>query len=192
MSQPRYLQRETDLVARIRTGDRGAFEEMFRAYYSQLCVFTEGYIGSADATRELVQDVFVRIWENRQDWLVRGSLKSYLYTAARNRALNQLRDERTRRRLAEETHWPGAPPGMGEVAASADERVEAGEFEAAIYEAVTKLPEHYRRIFELRSHHGLTHAEIARILNLPVKTVETRSSRALRRLRILLAAYFEA
>lgn len=188
------LPREADWIDRIRRGDRVAFEELFRAFYEPLCVFVEGYIGSVDTTRELVQDVFVRIWEKRQDWLVRGSLKSYLYTAARNRALNQLRAERTRRRLAEQPVWMSsrsAPPGMAQQPAGADLHVEAEEFEAAIHEAVAALPERYRQVFELRSQQNLTHREIANILQLPVKTVETRSRRALQFLRTRLERFFQ-
>lgn len=192
MSHPQHLRHEEDWVSRIRTGDSDAFEALFRAYYPALCVFVEGYLGSADATRELVQDLFVRIWENRRDWLVRGSVGSYLYTAARNQALNQLRNETTRRRLTNPRRWPGNPPGMGQPVASADERVESRELESAVREAVAGLPERYRRVFELRSQHGLTHAEIARVLNLPVKTVQTQSRRALERLRSLLAPFFDA
>lgn len=194
MPQRERLPREADWVDRIRSGDRAAFEELFRAYYEPLCLFVEGYVGSVDATRELVQDMFVRIWEKRHDWLLRGSVKSYLYTAARNRALNRLRDERARRRLTEERVWMGSrsvPPGMAQQPAGADLRVEAEELETAIREAVAALPERYRRIFELRSQQNLTHGEIASILQLPVKTVETRSRRALQLLRTRLERFFQ-
>src|SRR6185436_4165874 len=88
-----------DVVARVRTGDVRAFESLFRAYYGPLCSFAHRYTGERALAEELVQDLFAELWAKRGTWDVRGNARSYLFAAARNRALN------LRKRQAVERDW---------------------------------------------------------------------------------------
>ena len=85
---------ERDWVARIRGGDAPAFEALFHAYHAPLCAFANRLVGVRDLAEEIVQEVFLYIWERRETWDVRSSVKSYLFTAVRNAAMSYLRHER--------------------------------------------------------------------------------------------------
>lgn len=76
---------------RIRRGDRDAFELLFRGYYDCLCTFAEGYVRSFSEAEDVVDQVFLTLWESRAEWNLRRSIKSYLYGAVRNGALNHLK-----------------------------------------------------------------------------------------------------
>ncbi|HEX2167938.1 MAG TPA: RNA polymerase sigma-70 factor [Longimicrobiales bacterium] len=181
-------QDEASCVERIRAGDEQAFETLFHTYYESLCRFVEGYVASADAAEEVVQSVFIRIWENRSTWFVRNGLRPYLFQAARNGALNHLKHERVKRGFAERVLRTSARPGAGQPAPGPEQRLDANLFAAAVAWAMAKLPHHYRDVVELRASQQMTHAEIARVLDLPVKTVETRARRGLEALRKLLSS----
>lgn len=179
---------ESSYVERIRNGDEKAFETLFHAYYQPLCRFVEGYVSSPDAAEEVVQRVFVRIWENRSTWFVRNGLKPYLFQAARNGALNHLEQERTRRGFVERMLRLGMRPGASQPDPGPQLRLDGDAFAEAVNRALAKLPPHYRDVIRMRASEQMTHAEIARVLDLPVKTVETRARRALQNLRRLLSS----
>jgi RNA polymerase sigma-70 factor, ECF subfamily len=166
--------------------DDVAFERLFRAEYASLVRFMRNWIDESATAEDLVQDVFAAAWRNRSR-LDGGAPRAYLFRAARNRALNHLRDRRVRRaadhRLAgahDETllRAAGAPP-----APRADAALEAARTAAAIRQAVDALPTRCRMIFRMSRDHGLSYREIAASLGLSVKTVETQMGRALQALR---------
>ena len=78
-------------IAGVRAGDDRAFETMFRAYRDDLVAFAESLLRSHEAAQEIVQDLFLRIWQMRDLWEPRGPLNAYLYRATRNRAIMRLR-----------------------------------------------------------------------------------------------------
>lgn len=170
----------------IREGDRAAFEEMFYAYYPQLCAFAVEYVKSQDRARDVVQEVFLRIWERRAEWNLRGSLKAYLYQAVRNRALNHVR--RNKRRDLD-------TPLDGHDALSngqtAEDQFHFRELSDAVQDAISQLPERRRMTFLLHRRHGFSYAEIAQIMDVTSKTVENQIGRALKFLRSQIFSTFE-
>ena len=178
---------EASCVERIRAGDEMSFELLFHAYYEPLCRFVEGYVASPDAAEEVVQRMFVRIWENRSTWFVRNGVRPYLFQAARNGALNHLKQDRVKRGFTERMLRTSAQPGAGQPDPGPERRLDGQLFAAAVAKAMARLPHHYRDVVQLRASQQMTHAEIARVLDLPVKTVETRARRGLQTLRKLLS-----
>src|SRR5690625_176998 len=88
---------EIETIQKINQGDESAFEQLFHLYYDRLCMFSAGYVGSSDQARDIVQEVFIALWENRQTLTIETSLKSYLFQAVRNRSTNALiKDNRIR------------------------------------------------------------------------------------------------
>ncbi len=166
-------------VIRIRRGDRDAFRALFDAYYGRLCAFAVEYAGSMDRARDVVQDVFLTLWERRQDWILHGSLKSYLYQAVRNRALNASRNRATRRR-AYEAH--GQHRGRVDHRTAEDQAC-YHQLSAAIRRSIDELPPRRRMVFLLHRHHDLTYAEVAQTMGIARKTVENQMGRALKFLR---------
>ena len=78
-------------VRRIRSGDVAAFEALFAVYYEPLVRFAFGYLKGRAPAEDLVQDIFLSLWEQRSRWDVRDAVHTYLYKMTRNRSLNWLR-----------------------------------------------------------------------------------------------------
>ncbi|HQU57661.1 MAG: RNA polymerase sigma-70 factor [Phaeodactylibacter sp.] len=152
-------------------------QQLFQRFQPMLVAYACQYLRSEEDAREAVQDVFMGVWNNREHLQLDESLKPYLYTATRNKALNYL----NRRRLA--------AVSIEEAPVYASERpkveaaMEAEELKALIYDEVRRLPERCREIFLLSRREGLSNREIAERLAVSEKTVENQMTIALKRLR---------
>ena len=167
----------------MRQGDEEAFDAIFRAYYAALVGLAESVLRQRAVAEEVAQDVMLELWRRRETLAVEESLRAYLFQATRNRALNHLRHRKVEQR--------GEPHARGESAtpAVADAHLVEEEIDVAVRRAVAELPDRCREVFELSRVHGLTYAEIARALDISVKTVEAQMGKALRTLRERLGPY---
>jgi RNA polymerase sigma-70 factor (ECF subfamily) len=181
---------ERSLAERIRSGDVAAFEAMFWEHYDALCRFTSRYVGSLDAAEDIVQDVLFRMWEGRERLEVREDLKTYLYGAARNRALDYLRHQTVVRRshgrvessgdAVLRSAWKPEPP---------DAAVGLSELDAAIRRAIDRLPVRCRQTFMLSRDEGMTYAQVAAVMGVSVKTVKIQMGRALKVIRFAASPF---
>jgi RNA polymerase sigma-70 factor (ECF subfamily) len=178
---------ERDLVARVRTGDRRAFDVLFGRYYEPLVKFVAGYTRSLAVAEDLVQDVFLNVWTHREQWTIRDGVRAYLYGAARNRALNGTRHERVITRWAAAAASDQTVNGMSQGPESAEDRVRTAELTAHLQRAVAALPARRRQVYVLRCHHHLSYAEVAQVMGVSVKCVELQLAKALRSLREVFA-----
>lgn len=176
---------DAELVRRIRAGDERALEQVFRSYYAGMCTFVRRFVHAPDIAEELVQDVFFKLWTKRETLAEIDALRTYLFRAARNTALNHIR----RKKL--ETAWEEQEAARGEqvTLGAADDDASTDEVTRAVNEAVNRLPMRCREIFLMSRQGGLTYSEIATRLGISIKTVETQMGRALRSLRVSLASY---
>lgn len=177
---------EREWIERIQAGEEQAFREMFEAYYPNLCGFAADYVNSVDQARDIVQDVFLKIWNQREEWTIRTSLKSYLYQSVRNRALNELRRANTRGEIEDYLEHTSA----GSNRRTADDTFRMKELSEDVEKAIAELPDRRRMAFLLHRRHGFTYKEIARIMEISPKTVENQIGRALKSLRDQLADKF--
>jgi RNA polymerase sigma-70 factor (ECF subfamily) len=174
-------------LQRLRDGDPRAFEVLFHSYYEALYNFAYPYVHAREIAEELVQDVFCRLWERRAALPAPTGdndldvIRGYLYRSVRNAAVSWLRHQRVARRLSLTTDI--TPPGMGTTMPRTDAAVYTDEVQTLLQRAVAALPEHYRQVLSLRSEHHLSYPEIAATLGIPLKTVESRMTRAFRALR---------
>ena len=173
---------DRELLARVRTGDSAAFESLFRTRYAELVELAEGILRERAAAEDAAQEVMLELWRRRETMVLETSLRAYLLRAVRNRALNQVRHEQVRRRADPEVLSPGG-------SAPADRDVLEEEIDSALRRAVAELPQRCREVFELSRVHGLKYAEIARVLDISVKTVEAQMGKAIRVLRERLAPW---
>ena len=173
---------DRELLERVRAGEQAAFEIIFRTHYPQLVGLAEAMLRARAAAEDVVQDVMLELWRRRQDLVLETSLRAYLLRATRNRALNQIRHRRVAERARPEALAPAAAP-------SADQDLEERELGRAVARAVSELPERCREVFELSRVHGLKYAEIALVLGISIKTVETQMGKAIRVLRDRLAPW---
>lgn len=174
---------ERSWVAAVRAGDAAAFEVMFRAYAPALAGFVYGYLRVSDESQEIVQDLFLWIWEHRYEWEVPGSLRTYLYKSARNRAVSRLRHRRVERDFRERVARESVQGKPSAGHAETDQQIRMDELATALERAVLGLPDRCREVFELNRRQHLSYAEIAELLEISVKTVEVHMGRALAGLR---------
>ncbi|WP_372946905.1 RNA polymerase sigma-70 factor [Mariniphaga sp.] len=170
-------QEENILFEKIRAGDEKAFETLFRQYYPQLCMYATQILKNASAAEEIVQELFVRLWEKRKETEIESSLKNYLFRAVKNHCLNfikhnQIKIEHSQKILAEKEPY------------SAEYDFESQtELFRKIEESISELPEKRQEIFRLSRQEGLKYREIAEKMNISIKTVETQMGLAIKTLR---------
>ncbi len=168
---------EVHMVRELRAGRESAFSWLFKEYYRPLTVYAFKYISDMESAREIVQDLFVYLYENRKTILITGSLKSYLYHSVRNRSLNLVRKEQTRRKhmaqLQGERHSSDDPESM----------IRETEMEHQVFLIISALPPQCRRVFLLSREKGLSNGEIAGQLEISKRTVEKQISNALKAIR---------
>jgi len=177
---------ELDWLASIREGDDQAFEKLFHEYYLPLTRFAWRYTESKAIAEELVQDLFLEIWENRKTWTPFGNLRPCLYRIVKGKCLNHLKhckiklkyDKRWVEEWTATTYWPDG--------SDSDEEEIQGILNS-LNQAVELLPERCKMIYKLHRMDGLTYPEIAEVMEISQKTVESQMSRALRILREKLA-----
>lgn len=163
----------------IKQSNREAFDKLFRKLYPRLVYFAKGYTRDHAAAGDIAQDAFVALWQNRKDIDTERSLKAYLYTMVRNRALNNIRDRAATVRLdVEEDELAGTDYQHNEYDEPARPQV-AEQFEQWIEE----LPERQRETFKLSRYEGLDHEEIAGVMGISGKTVNNHMVAALSYLR---------
>lgn len=181
---------DRELVSRIHDGDEGAFAALFDEYVVPLCIFVLSYVQSRETAADVVHDVFLRIWQRRDELEIRDSVKAYLYRATRNRALNLIRRETLEQRWKDEAALESAAAPASSVL-PVDESMDRDTLVAAVERVAAELPERCRMVFLLRWRDGLRHGEIAEVMGISPKTVENQMTRALRTLRERLAPFFD-
>ena len=155
------------------------FEQLFRTFFTPLCQFARKYTNNLDSAKEIVHDVFITLWEKRQGIDPDKQIKSYLFTSVYNRSLNYIRDNKKFDKNIELSELSKTIDESNSIEAKMDSVV----LNARIQQALQKLPEKCREIFILSRFKELKYAEIAKKLNISVKTVEAQMTKALKILR---------
>ena len=148
-----------ELYSRMKKGDREAFNALFLKYYSVLCAFGKYYVSMEDA-EEIVQDIMVWLWENREYQVVEISLRSYLFKSVKNKCLALIDKNQTKRRFCE--HMLATE--MQGVFEDPDFYI-AEELMNQIEKTVSQMPETYRVAFEMSRYQAMTYKEIAEELD---------------------------
>ncbi|MCE1197431.1 MAG: RNA polymerase sigma-70 factor [Marinilabiliales bacterium] len=167
----------------IRNDEEGAFEKLFRENYRPLTAYAFRFVTDLAIAENIVQDVFLKLWQNRHQLIITTSLMHYLFRSVRNHCLNQLDKNKVRagylkaclEREEETSDYHEFYPEIGLI-----EKIE---------KAISALPEKRQEIFRLAREEGLKYKEIAERLNLSVKTVEAQMTLALKQLRESLKEY---
>ena len=175
------------LLQKIRMDDREAFELLFRRYYHRLCGFANKFLNDLVESEEVVQEVFFRIWQNREKLQMGIDIQPYIFRSVQNVCLNFLKHKKVANEYSEILqllYKEGA-----ECDYSGYEKMIVRELEVKINIAIDGLPDECRKIFLMNRNDGLKYSEIAEQLGISVKTVETQISRALKKLREELKDY---
>jgi len=167
-----------ELVRSLQKGDVRAFDRLFAKYGGKLFYLAKGYLGSREEAEGLVQEVFIKVWENRKNIKEHLSFRSYLFTITYNLIRKFFRAKYRKQEFLEE--FMKVNSGLTNEETIHIEYVELLEQVDLIVE---KLPPRQKQIFKLSREEGLSHKEIARILSLRPKTVENHLHNAMKRIR---------
>lgn len=170
--------KDETLFAQMRLHDAKAFEVLFKRHYKPLCRRVNSMLNDEEATEDVVQQLFIKIWESRETLQTPDSVAAYLFTAARNRALNYIKSQS--RKSSNETPLTHL---HDEADNRTEENMDAKELQKALYAAIDALPEKRREVFVLSRFEGKSYKEIAEIMQISVKTVEAQMGKALSTLR---------
>lgn len=161
--------------------DKNSFELLFRENYAELVNFGFKYVKDQDVAEELVQSMFLNLWEKSAKIEIRTSIKSYMFGAVRNAALNHIKHQKVTQSYADAHQHLGV--------SNHDDPLEYDELKEKIDMALQRIPEKCREIFELSRFEGKRYKEIAEELGISLKTVENQMGKALRILREELGEY---
>ncbi|MGF1669011.1 MAG: RNA polymerase sigma-70 factor [Balneolaceae bacterium] len=170
------------IVNGIMNGDEDAFRKMFEIYYPGLCLFATKYVKNTGYARDIVQEVYLKIWDNHSDFEINSSLKAYLYQAVRNQSLNYLKKHKRTQNLEEQYANQFSVQTDFQTAGRSDE-LPVEKLSKKIWECVDLLPERRKTVFILSRKHGLTYPEIAEVMGITRKTVENQMGMALQFLK---------
>lgn len=171
---------DSQLQTLLKIGDKSAFAEIYERLWEQL--YQQGFriLQDRDAAMDVLQEVFVWIWENRMHLEIK-SFESYLKMAVRYKVANYIRHDKVKMVVHERIKIER------ESLLSEEETLELKELRLVIHQFTAQLPKRCGEIFHLSRSEWLTNPEIARKLNLSEKTVENQLTIALKKLRIHLA-----
>ncbi|MCX6120886.1 MAG: RNA polymerase sigma-70 factor [Ignavibacteriales bacterium] len=169
---------EKRLLERVRRGDTAAFEKIYRLYVKELCSFAAYYVKSFDAAEDIVQNLFLLLWERRETIRIEGFLKTYLFTSVRNLSLNFLKHQTIDRNSSDAYSKLFSLPS-----ATPHEIAEHQELDVLITQALEKIPERCRIVFILSRYFNMKYTEIAEILEISMKTVDAQMVKAIKILR---------
>jgi len=173
---------DRDWIKNIREGDDESFEFLFKKYYLPLTRFAWRYVNSKAIAEELVQELFTILWEKRKELNTDGSVRSYLYKSVRNLSLNHLKHQGVKNEYDRQWMAQQEYPQID----FRDEQREQ-QVREAIAQAIDELPERSKMTYKLHRYDGLTYPEIAEVMDVSVKTVESQMTRTLKILRERLA-----
>lgn len=174
--------RDSEIVRRIRQGDTGQFESLFRSSYVSLVRYARTLIRDYDTAEEIVQDLFFIIWKDREKLQIESSLNGYLFRAVHNKCLHHIGHNRVVEKYVREM-----TVAEHENTETPAEIINYRELQSKIATILERLPEKCGRIFCMSRFEGLKYSEIAERLSVSVKTVEANMGRALKEFRKALA-----
>jgi len=164
-------------------GDAKAFECLFKRYYPRLTIFANRFLNDIAASEEIVSDIFVVLWEQRQDINFTGTVSSYLFKSVQNRCLNYLKHQKIENLYVS---YLEREQLLNETTFAAESVYLEKEMALQINAALQNLPEKCREIFMMSRFEHLKYKDIASKLNLSPKTVERQIGIALDKLRLSL------
>ena len=170
---------DQQLAEAIKHGDAQAFHTLYHRYYQRLFTFVWYRCHSVEASRDLLQEAFARVWNSRESLKPEKSIKAYLYRIANNLMINKSNKQTVERA------YLTSKIGEERVATISDNF----DLKEKIQEAIDSLPDKARTVFLLHRYEHFTYQEIADALSVSVKTVEKRMSQALKIMREKLAPF---
>lgn len=168
---------EKEYITGLKKGDKVVFEKIFNEYYPKLCLSAVKYFPDMSEAEEVVQDYFCKLWEIHKTVNINTSFGGYLNKSIINHCLNNLRSNKKYLRNVEISENTSVS------SEDASDEIYFDELNIKYAEALLQIPDKRREIFELSRNENLKYKDIAEVLGISIKTVETQMSRTLQFLR---------
>ncbi|WP_276482774.1 RNA polymerase sigma factor [Paraflavitalea pollutisoli] len=178
------LHNEAELLNRIAQGDAASFEQLFDAYWDGIYQVAFTLTKSRELARDMVQEIFLKIWLQRQSLPEKDNFTSFLFIVARNHIFDELRKQLREQPFVEHlTAWFAESPFQ------ADQRLLYQESQTLLQKSLDQLSDQQRQVYLLTRESGWTQDEIAQHLGVSKNTVKTHMSRALAAIREYLTGH---
>lgn len=177
------MEQNKEVIHQFRSGNEDAFEQIFHAYYKALVHYAKTILKDMDDSEDIVQQVFVSVWENRLKIEIHTSLRALLYKSVHNACLNKIKQQQVRSVYAKEVIQLHNEQGITQ------DTIQQKELQHKIEAAMDMMPEQCAKIFKMSRFEQMKYQEIADALNLSVKTIENQMGKALKIMREQLKEY---
>lgn len=175
---------ERQLVIQLKNGDQASFRKLYSIYAPKLFAFSRKYLNTQDDAEEIVQEVFLRIWEKKENIDESQSFSAYVIQAAKHRIFNGFR-----KKVNEQAYLDYLVYTDRSSSNFTEKEVEYREIKLKADQAIQSMPPKRQEIFRLSRESGLKNKEIAEKLDISIKTVENQMGQALKYLRKELSDY---
>jgi len=169
------------ILSELAKNNEEPLEELFNYYYPRLFNFSKSILKIEDGIDDSLQEVFVKIWQNRKNITSSATFNSYIFTITKNLLLNELRWQLNSENLKEQVKRLSVSPEY-----SLSEQIEYNDLKTKVDQIIGELPERQKEIFRLSRNEGLSHKEIAEKLGINTKTVEYHIGLAIKSVRLKL------
>lgn len=170
--------------ALLLSDEENGFRVLYDRYWQGLFKKAKTRLGNANDAEDIIQDIFVTLWNNRATITIEDSLQAYLYTALKYCIIKKIERDYKRKKV-----YPLNIDGAGSIEISTEDLLQYKELEALIAAEVEQLPSRMKEIYHLSRHEQLTIRAIAAQLNLSEQTVKNILGESVKRLRIKLAKH---
>lgn len=174
------------------SGNEKSFRQIMDHWYLRLFNFANGYLNNEENTKEVLQDVFLKLWDNRTKLAETTNLNAYLFTLTRNRCIDLIRREKLmlQFRADKQEEYHRLSENFDALSDPILDDIFAMEIQSEVNRAIGSLPEQCRKVFILSRTNGLKNKEISESLELSEKTVESHLTKALKTIRMALETKF--
>jgi RNA polymerase sigma-70 factor (ECF subfamily) len=176
---------EKELLRKVAAGDELAFGQLFHTWRNKLYFFILRIIDSPSLTEDLVQDIFVKIWVNRETLSTIANIGAYLYTIARNEAITGMRRKARETIILAELRMVTTAAGL-----PVDEALLHKQVQEKLQSIINQLPPQQKLVYTLTREQGLRQEEVASQLHISVSTVQNHMTQALRTIRCQLRLFY--
>lgn len=177
------------LWQKIQNGEESALEKIYKAAFRSLVYYASEITGQHQLAEEVVQDIFLKIWQNRSQLAVKGPFRAYLFQSVHNHALNVIRHQKTRKEsvnlLGSEKIWQFISDNYN-IDDNLIDRIFSDETELIIEQTIQELPDQCRKVFLKSRYKSLGNEEIATQMGISENTVKTHIYKALQKISFAL------
>ncbi len=167
---------DLELINLLKQGDQSAFTEIYKRYWQKLFTVAANKINDLEEAREIVQNIFISLWNRRELLDIKGTLSNYLAVSVKYRVINVLDKQNNHQKYLDSLN-------ASELDDSTQQWLEFMELKERLAELVAELPEKCRLVFQLSREQGYSQKEIAQELGISEKTVEGHLAKATKSLK---------